>query len=190
MSPAEISIRFVRGMDRVSTYPAVAKQAGLRHRFAVVQDTHVNDCPDMFFDETLWRALAAFVHTIGSGCHVAIIESREVRKQTEVPMQTFLDRWSAQPDGDRSPPHIVIVRSNGDVQLCMVTDCWCDVGGPEPYHDSYTYSLYAKADLEQSVIAFLRSAPGHDKWRMSTQVVSVTEGPEPTVLQRIVNWLR
>lgn len=189
MSPEKVSIRFARGLDRVSTFPDVAKNAGLRHRIAVIQDTYVASSPDMVFDEALWRALAEFVTTFAAST-VFVVEGRTVGRQIEVPLQTFLESWSARAEDEKCPPHMLIARDGGDVILCMVTDRWCDVGGPQPYHDSYTYSLYANVELEGNLMAFLRSARDHGKWQLSADVIPVSEGPEPTLIQRLTNWLR
>ena len=77
--PGGVGIQFVRGLDRLSTYPELAKRAGLGFRFAVVQETYVEGCTDMYFDEALWRELAAFVQSNSRDGEIEVTSKSGVR---------------------------------------------------------------------------------------------------------------
>jgi membrane protein implicated in regulation of membrane protease activity len=72
-------VRFVSGMDGVYARPAVARQAGLGCRFAVIQDSHVEGQDDMVFDEALWRALVDFASRLGDRVEVMTQTGRRSR---------------------------------------------------------------------------------------------------------------
>ena len=190
MQPGKITVRFVSGIDRVSTYPDIARRAGFKHRFAIVQDTSVDGSPDMVFDEALWRSLTGYATATSSRSNLTVVEHLKRGSVVEIPLERFLQQWTALPEDQKSPPQALIARSGGGLTLCMVTDYWCNVGGPMPYHDSYTYSIYTKDRVDRDVTEFLKQAPDRNRWHFAPDVLAVSEGPAPSMLQRAMAWLR
>ena len=157
-SRGSIDIRFVRGVDWYTQVPAAAKKAGLDRRFAVIQETAVDGCGDMYFDEPLWRALVEFVRASAGQGTVEVL--REGRKVAPTPLDDFLEAWDRLSYDDKCPPPVLIALSAERVVLCTQTQYWNLGGGPRPYHDSYTYQIFSDRDVEAEVIAALDRAPG------------------------------
>lgn len=144
----------------------------------------------MVFDEALWRSLTGYASATHSKEACAVVEHLKRGSQMEVPLDRFLEHWMTKPEDQRSPPQALFVRSGGAMTLCMVTDYWCNVGGPMPYHDSYTYSIYTKDSVEKDVTEFLAQVPDKGRWNFAPEVFAVFEGRAPSVVQRAMSWLR
>lgn len=189
----KVGIRFVRGLDEYSTFPKLAEDAGLTHRFAVIQDTYVEGAGEMAFDEALWMALVAFVQVCARGADVTV--AYDLRNPTEHPLVDYLDGWAETDLQERDPVQAIFARSGGRLVLCLVTDFWCQVGGPALYHDSYTYSVFADRDLGPEIQAFLAEAPGVQGWDIAKEVSPAMSARPQTGLDRLLgplvhNWLK
>ena len=55
-------------------------------------------------------------------------------------------------DEEKEPPHQVIFKSGENTVAVMITEYWTDIGGMQPYHDSYTFSLYTKDDYSDEML--------------------------------------
>lgn len=165
-----VEIEFVAGAERGFRYPPAIAAAGLGHRLAVVQHTHVAGCADMVFDEALWRALCDFLvrQTLGE---VFVGPAPDDLGREEWSLAAFLRDWDATPADDRGPPGLLIVRSGADLRLCVVTEYWAQVGGPWPYADSYTYAVFSAQDLSIALPAFLRDRSG-GQWLLSDEILT------------------
>ena len=54
--------------------------------------------------------------------------------------------------------------------LCIETEFWTQLGGPWPYHDSYTYAIWSKDDVSARLIGFLREADPSASWDIASEV--------------------
>jgi hypothetical protein len=180
-------VRFVSGMDGVYAQPSVARQVGLGCRFAVVQDSHVEGQDDMVFDEALWRALVDFASRLGDGVEVITQTGRRSRPQ---PLAAWMEAFEATPADDRSPPELLLVHEGNHLKVCMVTEFWSRVGGPAPYHDSYTYAFFSVQDLGREIVAHLESRNGDGRWALAGEIITVSPGLEPGIIRRVLDWLR
>jgi hypothetical protein len=160
-------IRFVRGFEPAFAVPKPAKVAGLEHRFAVIQETYRPDQVDMYFDEALWRRLLAFAMQFAPGLSVGISQPRDTN---EIQPEDFLAAWNLGAREDREPPAIT-VRESGKLVLYIDPEYWVSVGGPMPYHDSYTNSIYANEDLSARVMRFLAEADAVAGWDLSADIL-------------------
>lgn len=158
-----VCVRFVRGLDKHSSFPDLVRRAGLNQRFAIIQDTHIQGHADMYFDEPLWRALIEFVKSKAVSGRVEVFSDH--RKRASVPIELFLEDWGQTAAEERCPPPMVAAFAGERATLCMVTDNWAAVGGPALYHDSYTHSLFCDRDVELEVMTALTSAPGRKRWQ-------------------------
>jgi hypothetical protein len=135
----------------------------------------------MYFDEPLWCRLLEFALGFGTGHEVGIIDrgrgvdrdwqartAREPERADEIGAETFLSAWNASNDPYRDPPEYIVVRQNGNLVLCIVTEYWTQAGGPAPYADSYTYSIFSKNDVAGTVTKFLQEADMAQGWELST----------------------
>lgn len=183
-----VEVRFIRGEDGMTPLPPIVSQAQFSERFAVVQETYVEGCVDMYFDQALWRALAGYVAGLGGTVSVLI----KFKDRREAPLDDFLEGWETVPDEDKNPPWVLLARAEGRLVLAMVTDYWVQVGGPKLYHDSYTYSLFSDRRLEGEVMAALVRAAGSTAWRLASEVVDIPPGSKhtPGPASRLLSWLR
>jgi hypothetical protein len=183
-----VDVCFVKGMDRFSRIPARAARAGLNQRLAVIQETCVEGCIDMHFDELLWRTLADYVRAFVPGARIEVV-TKDGRSDRPVSLDRFLEEWNGVAVDGREPPPLLLAISDGGLRLCMATEYWCNAGGPRPYHDSYTYSLYADRDLQGEVLAQLDQAEGRERWRIKREPVDVAALLPPSLVRRLIGWL-
>src|SRR6185295_20404417 len=83
----------------------------------------------------------------------------------------YISSWNQLPKDDRKPPPFVMVRDNGSLKFLMVTEYWKNVGGPYPYADSYTYSVFSNLDLSGDIRSFLSKSPEAAGWRIASEVL-------------------
>ncbi len=170
-APEKTKIRFVRGFEPKFPIPKTVKTAGLTHRFAVIQETWRADTAatvGMFFDEALWRRLLAFAAQFAPGLRLAILPTQNGK---EMPPEDFLAAWDKQDADAREPPAILARDARQSPVLYIEPEYWTRVGGPMPYHDSYTYSIYSSGDLGDRVMRFLTEAEAARGWELSTVVL-------------------
>lgn len=124
----------------------------------------------MHFDEPLWRALSEFVQSK--------VPEGAVQVTTELganlALSQFLSEWEKTASSEREPPPVLTATSDFRLTVCMVTDYWTRVGGPPPYHDSYTYSIYADRDLGEEVLNALTKAASRSRWTLAPEVTAAS----------------
>jgi hypothetical protein len=178
-----VHVRFVQ--EGLSPIPEAVALAGLSERFAVIQDTAVEGCADWYFDKLLWRCLVRYV--VGQGGQVTVLG--RWRDKSEVPIGDYLEAWARIDPHDQEPPWALFVRTDGRLALSMVTEYWCLAGGPEPYHDSYTYSLFSHRDLGEEVLRAIKGNPSAGRWRLEEEVIRIS--PEHARSSPVArHWLR
>ena len=163
---ARTDVRFVDGFDEVCVWPKFARAANLAHRFAVIQETYRPDSVDMYFDQRLWLSLLDFAKRSAPSVRIGI--SRGGAKKVE--LDAFFSGWMSLPQEDREPPPLVFVENETAPTLIIETEYWKNVGGPMPYHDSYTYSLYSSAPLSDAVMKHLADA-NDGQWNLAPQPI-------------------
>lgn len=172
---AKTGIVFVSGLDPVCPVPREATAAGLTHRFAIVQETHRADSPDMVFDAPLYRALLAFAGLMAPGA-IVTVSTRSGR--LEYALAEHLAEWEAQAQDDRGAEVIVLARVGGELAGCIAPENWGAVGGPMPYADSHTYSIFTKDDVGVQVMAYLAGCDAAVGWDMADHVIPAPDrGP-------------
>ena len=161
-------IRFVSGIDSVTRIPKLVRLSDLRRRFAVIQDTYRSDSAEMYFDEALWCSLFEFAKQYAPAVRVSIVLERDIKEMLELSVDAFDSYWRILED--RCPPPFVLVRDSDKLVLFVATEYWNRVGGPMPYHDSYTYSLFSREDVSQRAVDFLRNSETAQQWDMSSEI--------------------
>ncbi|HWD26876.1 MAG TPA: hypothetical protein VG387_06905, partial [Rhizomicrobium sp.] len=86
----------------------------------------------------------------------------EERNATSV--DAFLAAWRQMAPDDRLPEGIELRDERGTIALIIQPVYWAQVGGPMPYHDSYTYEIYSYDDVSVRVLDFLRAEGGEACW--------------------------
>jgi hypothetical protein len=137
------SLCLVSGYHAVSYPPVAAYEAGMRHRFAVVLDTYRRDKIDMFFDSSLALLLVPAL------CQIIRYDQLSIRMAggaTISSIEELARHYSGLEEVDRDPPACIEVWRGGAIGAIVQTEWWSSVGGPSPYHDSYTISFYTAND--------------------------------------------
>lgn len=167
------SIKFLSGIENNFCFPKFLMRAGLVHRFAIIQNTYLEKCPDMYFDEDLWLSLVDFIVKFISKSEIYVAVDVEGVGREDITISEYMNGWEAVKKEDREPPGAIYLKKNDEIQLCMVTEYWTRIGGAYPYADSYTYSLFSRHEINDQVISFLRNRPQSSQWKMSTDWITV-----------------
>jgi len=133
----------VRGYHAASFPPADAFEAGLRHRFAVVLDTYRRDKAEMYFDTGL------FLHLVPALCQAIGYHFLAIRMFEGGRFHSFEDlarEYARREELEQEPPARIDLLKSGLLVGVVETELWTMVGGPSPYHDSYTLSFYTDRD--------------------------------------------
>jgi len=172
---SQTEINFFAGFDPVCFVPKALASAGMSHRLAVVQETYRPDSVDMYFDLQLWRRLLAFAEAFHPDGKISIVDRPAGKGRHEDPRpadEMTLSAYAATEEGsdDPDPAEYIMVRNGDALVLCIATEFWTQVGGPTPYADSYTYSIFSTQDLSERVMRFLAEADAASGWRMASVV--------------------
>jgi len=161
-TPGAGSIQVVLGKwrDDLSPLPSSVPQADLQERFPVEQNTCVEGCNGVYFDEPLWTALVGFV--TADGGDVAVI--RQCETVSETSLSDFLETWTTTSPEEREPPWAILARKDGSIKLAMVTAYGVNIGGDKFWLCSYTYSLFSDHDVGAEVISLLRHHAASSRW--------------------------
>ncbi len=171
------NIDFVTGFDSFSAIPEAAKKAGLKYRFAVIQDTYRPDKVYIYFDENLLMSIIDFLKGFYNAQDFQIEQRQGVAK---VQLEVFLSDWNKLNSDDRNPPETIYVRKEQKIVACVATQYWKCCGGPRPYHDSYTYQLFSEDDISEKVITFLAEVSKTNGWNIAAKPIDSSEiGPLP-----------
>lgn len=176
---AKTEIELIVGWDQLPPRLKLLRDFGYRYRTSVIQHTHRLDSVDAYFDRALWWRVLEFAQTFGS---ISIIDrpwggpdapSRDWQsgkaQQPTIgharPLAEFLERWD-----ESYPPELIVAwNPGGSVPLCIVTEYWVQTGGPHPYADSFTYSIYSDGELSDRIDAFLRASENASEWSISPE---------------------
>lgn len=157
-------VNIFEGQDSAFAAPAQARDAGLTHRVAVIQQTFRPDSVDMYFDRSLWRCILQFAENFGVCASVSV---RLQNGEGELTPEDFLATHFTDPDCD--PPAYIFVRERDDLVLCIVTEYWTQIGGPKPYADSYTYSVLSREPLLARLTTWLGDDRNAASWSLKVQ---------------------
>jgi len=154
-------INIIEGFDSACPVPKMVRAAGLNYRVAVIQDTYRADKVDMYFDLSLWEHILEFASKFGE--NVSIVQ---LNGESEVKPDTVIEALREMEEVDQEPPEFILLRHGQELVLCIATEYWAHIGGPMPYHDSYTYSLFSKHNITENVRTFLTEAAASQDWEI------------------------
>ena len=141
----KIVIGYVPGVDRL---PKDVRALGFDRRVAFVLDTFRADKVDMFFDTELYAALLDAVREASRANRLSVVSSSG--KTLDLPngyaVVGLLERNA---ESMREPLFRVIMNRDGTPVSAVDLEPWAHIGGPRPYHDSYTMAVYSRDDLAE-----------------------------------------
>jgi hypothetical protein len=135
----------------------------------------------MFFDKALWSALLGFAANFRPGARVSLVDRRmpghiargEPSQSDELSIETYIAMRADEVEPE--PAEYVMVRDDTALVLCIATEFWTQVGGPTPYADSYTYSIFSAEDVSGRVMTHLSAADGCGGWRLASEVLQAPQ---------------
>lgn len=144
----ERSISIVKGYHNCTRIPEAAVNEGLKYRLAIVLDTYRRDKVDMFFDEELYFKIIFRICDLIKPDQIKvftiddkILDSLEAMKNNILSLED-----------EHEPPKEIHFFKDGKINSCIYTEYWTFAGGPMPYSDSYTISVYTKDDISNELI--------------------------------------
>lgn len=183
---AKTEIEFVSGFDPVCPIPRIVRAAGLDHRFAVIQHTYRPDSVDGVFDVALFDTLMRFAAALRPNADVSADERNDGR---EVSLANFRAAWEQSSEDHRSDA-MLLVRLGSELVACIAPEHWANIGGPAPYSDSYTYSIFSREEMGERVTAFLRDSDGSEGWHLSTEIITGPSAALPPAQRSPMSLLR
>jgi hypothetical protein len=147
---SERSIFIVRGYHEFIRPPEIVINEGVVYRLSFVLNTYRRNKNYWFLDVELFLSLVSKIKQLFDPCSTEVfMTNKSVLKSIELMKQKML----SESEEYRSPPRRIIFRNEGDVVCCIIdVEFWVNVGGPMPYHDSYTVSVYTKKDMSEQLI--------------------------------------
>ncbi|HEX6865757.1 MAG TPA: hypothetical protein VF122_00855, partial [Caulobacteraceae bacterium] len=121
--------------------------------------------------------------------------ARVPTRSDETPVDAFMATWNSSRDEYRDPPEYIVARDGEDLILCIATEYWTRIGGPRPYHDSYTYSIYSRDNIIENVIKFLVTSDAAREWEISLEPIRLSDesqtrqGPLAAMVRAFKDWL-
>ncbi len=178
-----VEVNFISGIEAGSAYPNYLKANRLKHRFAVLQNTHVEGEAEPFVDEALRQALTAFASAYDPTAEVVLSETAE----TLGPDFYSLADYDARSADDRPFPNLLALRKGRRFRLCMIAEAYdlSDFPQPFPYKDSCVYSIFTDRGIGSELVAFLHAHPEAAGWTLSTVVLTAAASEQyPVLLSR------
>jgi hypothetical protein len=131
-------IALVAGYHPCSFPPSMAYDVGLKERFAVVLSSYRPEKDGMFFDADLFVRLAdAILKVIPHDSLDIDLGSPHFKSLAEL-----AELYVRQNEIDHEPPNSMKAFLSDRLVAVEETEPWMAVGGPAPYHDSFTMSFY------------------------------------------------
>jgi hypothetical protein len=147
------TLRIVVGyLARVDWLPLDLRDAGFVHRTAVAIDTWRADKADMWFDAEIYLALLdVAARVVGATRIVGVRSTGETVDLTEPACRR--DRLALERDGNGEPFARVIFERESAFVAVVDAIPWVRVGGPAPYHDTWTIAMHTGDDVARVLAA-------------------------------------
>ena len=149
--------------------PKAAADAALTFRTAVIQHSFISGLDDMFHDAALWRGIVDFVRDFEGGGEISVRCDVGGRSEMISLAQyvSAMDAFIPEDEGDAPQAGALFLWQKGSLRLYVEPENWFAIGGPAPYHDSCTYSIYADKDITAELVSHLKGSPGASGWRFA-----------------------
>jgi len=144
----ERSVLLVRG-HQPARPPLGGVETAAMTTLAIVQSTHRSSRPDLVLDHPVWFAcMEAVKAVVGASVVQVWLEPRRgfwswLRRSNDRSIGSLEDYMNrVQANHDTDDWHTIVWRKERDVVAAATCERWYQTGGPAPYHDSYTTSLF------------------------------------------------
>ena len=152
MDDNDRTLALVEGIDPNTPIPPEVAKYGLKYRAAIVLDSYRRNEEGMFFDSELFLAILRATCSDILGVPTLIEVYVEPGAKSTLRSVEALERYyEALPEEDREIPDRIEWRTEDIVSAVGYSERWDQVGGPSPYHDSYTFSIFSRTPIFPSV---------------------------------------
>lgn len=183
------TVKLVSGYLPNIDYPnKTAQEMGLLFRFAVVLDTFRESKVDMFFDAELFFILFDRIFSVVQYDAMAI-EFDEEGKIAFGSLDAATEHFYNLPEQDREPFVQALLSLNGAPTSLVRAEWHYRVGGPEPYHDSYTYSIYRRSQDPSDLVDACRAVCAEQRALVAGEFQG-DSAPKISRWKRIINTIR
>lgn len=151
---APTTFKLVRGFHEQTPIPKAAKRAGWSHRSAVVIDSHIPGEPEMQFDSTLFVQFLRSIDAViaATNRRITVIDPKKGKKVELMSVEALHDFYQEIEAEDRDLPEAIIWYNEATEVGGGFPEKWYAVGGPEIYHDSFTFSVFTENDIFPAVV--------------------------------------
>jgi hypothetical protein len=153
MQPFKIVIGYLPGIDRL---PSDLLTLGLVHRFAFVLETFRSDSADIYFDSSLYGKLVNIISNVAPSNSIRVVPERKEPAREVHNAEEICELFNEIPRVRQKPFYRLLFMNDSLVVAVLESEPWAQVGGPLPYHDSYTLSLFTASDLSQELVKAAR----------------------------------
>lgn len=186
---AERSLCIVIGYHHETPLDWIAVNKGLENRVAFVLDTSRSDEPEMVFDVELFCNLMKGIPSLlQSDALTILIEDYGDEYDS---LDSFEQKMLSLPEDERHIPRRIRYSHGNETLCCIAGESWADCGGPWPYHDTYTASVYTKEDFSEQLVVLcdeVCNRLGATIWRIFEE--SPTPVPEKNLRTRVQSFIK
>ncbi len=136
-------VSLVIGFDHYAPLPEILDSDIPWHRFATVIHPTLRDLP---LDAALYEQLIT--------CCAYVLDYDQLQVEFADQVVDTLERAMdivRYADDEPIPPDRIVFKRGPYVVAVLETEWWVLAGGPELYHDSYTFSLYSRRSQHESL---------------------------------------
>ena len=135
---------------RAKTADAFVAEAGLQDRLAIVLYSFRPGKVDMFFDHELFlNILTTVTGFLRSDAMAIELEDKSTLAALDE-LRVFYEELD---EDDRVPPERITWTRQNRLLCVGVCQNWHLVGGPDPYHDSFTFELFGPTRFPDDLLA-------------------------------------
>jgi len=184
----------VSGYHQHSYPPTRAYFNGLLYRFAVVFDTYRCSKADEYFDSELFLLLVPRLCEIIGYEAIELVMPEAAKHLKGIRFNSFQNLstfYRQQDELECQPPEWIELTKKNQLIGLGNTEFWNLLGGPDPYHDSYTVSLYTAQDRSEE----FRKACELDCPKLGALITNYyveqqLKEPYRSIGTRILRWFR
>ena len=164
------------------TLPLELRRLGLQHRSAILLSPKPDEGTEPELNRKLYLAMLeiAFDAASATEAEVLLLDGGETKRVSDVAALKRL--FTSLPEPTEPFPEVLFVAGTSPT-AALISEPYAHVGGPSPYHDTYTVSLFADDDCCRRFVAALEAAAG----TKPEQVVQGLVGPNNAKWARFTN---
>lgn len=152
---APTTVKLVRGFHEQTPIPKSVKQYDWPYRAAVVIDSYVPDVPEMVFDSALFTRFLESIDTALKATTrvIKVIDPKTAKPVALHSLAELTSFYQGCDEENRDLPEEVLWFDGAANVGGGFPERWYAVGGPEIYHDSFTFSVFSQKEIYSALSA-------------------------------------